>query len=87
VNDKIKLAKGITKFVVGASVSSTVIKLVKIHVPTVTRSEELQLIVGAWALGGMATERANVWADYKFDEVLKLVQSIKKSFDQEETTE
>ena len=87
MNDKIKLAKGITKFVVGASVSSTVIKLVKTHVPTATRSEELQLIVGAWAIGGLATERAYVWADHKFDEALNLVQSIKTSFNQEETTE
>lgn len=77
MDDKIKLAKGITKFVVGTSVGSVVAKAVKSNVAATNTLDGVQLIVGAYAIGGMVSDRAVDWAGPKFDEAVDTVLKIK----------
>ncbi len=79
MDDKIKLAKGFTKFVVGTSVGSVVVKAVKSNVTPANTLQGVQLIVGAYAIGGMVSDRAVDWAGPKFDEALETLQKIKSS--------
>lgn len=77
MDDKIKIAKGIVKFVAARSVGATIIKVLKNNVPTANRIEEIQLIVGSYVIGGMVTDRAVDWTGYKFDEALEALETFR----------
>lgn len=77
MNDKIMLAKAVTKFVASKSVGMVVANVVKNHVTTANKIEEIQVIVGAYVLAGMVADRALAWTDGKFDETIEAVQKFK----------
>jgi hypothetical protein len=67
--DKVKkdpriIVKGATKLIVGACVSTVAVTIVNTLVPkdTLDRKHRIQLSVAAWAMGGLAADRASEWA-------------------------
>lgn len=75
-NNKILIAKAVTKFVVGRSVGRLMLNGIKANVPTYSRSEELQLMVGTFVVGGIVAEKGIDWAEQKFDEAVVAIQTI-----------
>lgn len=75
--EQIKLAKGITKFVVTSSVGLVVSKAVKSHVSPKNALQAVQIAVGSYALAGMVSDQAGDWAGTRFDDALETVQKIK----------
>lgn len=66
--EKVALAKAVIKFVVGTSVGTVVSKAIKQNLEPKNLSEELQIVVGAYVLAGMASDKALDWADAKYEE-------------------
>lgn len=67
--EKKQVAKTVARFVVGASVSMVTNRFLKTHVPTETILDEIQLVIGSFAIGGMVSEQSGKWTDGMFDKV------------------
>lgn len=87
MNDKIALAKGITKFVVGRSVGTVVATALRNNVSAVTRAQEVQVVVGSYVLGAMVADRAVEWTSQKFDETLIAIETFRHLHKEDKTTE
>lgn len=81
--DKFAIVKGITKMVVRHSVSSVVVAVVHNLCPATSKRQKLELYIGAYAMGAVASDKAVDWAGHRVDEYVdtmkKLVSIIKNS--------
>jgi hypothetical protein len=77
MDDKLAIAKGITKFVVSTCAGSVVSTCAKNLCAPSNPVEKTTLFVGSYALGSMVGERATDWADRKFDELQEAIVSLK----------
>lgn len=77
------IVKGIARYGVGF-VAAT---LVKTYCPTENKKQQLQLMIGAYVIGGIAADAAGDWAVREFDEAVDFVlKCIGKAKDFDETT-
>lgn len=86
-SDKFELAKAVTKFVVGTSVGTVVSRAIKTHVPAKNLGEELQILIGAYALAGMVSDHALDWADAKYEDTRNKLLEFGKSRKERAETE
>lgn len=82
MNDKLKIAKTVTKFVVSNSCGFVVGQVVKNNTSPVNKLQQAELIVGAYVLGAMIGEKAGAYAEQEFDRIVAAV----KEFTAKETT-
>lgn len=86
MSNKIMIAKAVTKFVVMKSVTSVATNIIKDLAPTpVNKREELQLIVGAYVIGGIVADQAVDWADEKLMEGIAFVEVLKQQIQQKKS--
>lgn len=86
MNETLTLAKLAASLVVGASVTTTVAKVIKAHVVPFTRTEKVQVTVASWVLGAMASKQAVAYTSNRIDKTASDVQAFKDLFAKEETT-
>lgn len=77
MNDKLKIAKGVAKFVTSRSVGMIIVKAVKDNTTTLNRTEEVQVAIGAYVLAAMVCDHVVDWTEDKFDEAVELVHTLK----------
>lgn len=87
MEDKIKLAKGVAKFVVSTSVGSVIKNSIKNQVVPSNQFEQVQLVVGAYVLGAMIGDKALDWADARFESAAQAYKKIKEAQEEESTEE
>lgn len=76
MNDKLAIAKGITKFVVTQSVGFVVGSAVKTNVPTTNKTQQVEIVIGAYVLGAMIGDKASDYVDQKFDKAVTAVKEF-----------
>jgi len=86
VNDH-ELAKGVVKFVVGKSVGFTVAALVKTHVPTTNRLQDIELMIGAYTLASMVADKAVDRADEQLDNMIATYRAVRQKIQEQKTSE
>lgn len=75
------------KFVVRHSVGFIASSLAKTYVPTENKKQELQVVVGAYAIGQIAGDRASDWAEQEFDEIVGFFRKFKETDEDEKPEE
>ena len=79
---KTQIARKITTMVIRHCVSAVCATTAKKYVPVENKKQQLQVSIGAYAIGGMVADRAVDWAGAKFDEIVDSVKSLSKKLDE-----
>jgi hypothetical protein len=75
MEDQLKIAKTVTKFVAVCSARFVVAQALINLIPTETKIKKIELYIGASVIGSLVADKAAVWASQNFDD---FVESIKK---------
>lgn len=84
---KLDLTKTITKFVVGRSVGVIVGTIIKNNFPVESKTQKVQLFVGAYVLGAMVGEGAAMYAEHKIDRMADWWTKVKDEMNDQNVTE
>lgn len=79
------IAKGLTRFVVGNSVSGTLVALVHQNTQVSTPMQKARLYVGAYFIGQMVAEAARTSVDAKFESIEKTIHQVKGELEEGDT--
>lgn len=83
----VNVSRMIVKGIASISVGFVASKLVKTYVPVDNKKQELQVVTGAYVIGGMAGDAAAGWAVNQFNEYYNFVKGIFSSEKSETSTE
>lgn len=73
-----KVSRMIVKGIAKHSVAFIAAALAKTYCPTENKKQQLQVVIGAYVIGGMAGDAAAEWAAKEFDEGFEFIRSIFK---------
>ncbi|MDB5716122.1 MAG: hypothetical protein JWO15_3519 [Sphingomonadales bacterium] len=77
MNIDIATTRTVAKFVVGRSVSVVVASALANLVPTTTKTQKVQVVIGATVVGAMVSDAACDYADKQMDAIAKAVTEFK----------
>jgi hypothetical protein len=77
-NEKINTTKAVARFVVGKCVSGVIVTVVHNNCPTFSKSQKVQLYVGAFVVGAMVADAARDYTDKQIDSIVEFVDNLKK---------
>lgn len=77
-SNKLKVAKSATKLVVYRSVGFVVASAIANLVPTETKTQKIELIVGSNVIGAIVADKGSDWVDKKFVEAADAYTRLKK---------
>jgi len=80
-------AKTVTKFVIGKCVSGVIVTLLHNNVQTHSKSQKVQLYVGAYVVGAMVSDKAAEWTDKQIDDLVEIGRSVKSYFSKNKKSE
>jgi hypothetical protein len=75
---KTDLTKKIVKFVVSSSIGFTVTAALKNNTPVTKTHHKVQVLVAAYVIGRMVSEKAEVWTEAKIDSIIETWDRNKK---------
>lgn len=76
-DEKIATTKAIARFVVGKCASAVVVTVVHNNCPVTTKSQKVQLVIGAAVVGAMVSKQARAYTDEMIDEIVELWDGFK----------
>lgn len=83
--ERLPFVRTASKFVVGKSVSGVIVTIVHQNTETFTKSQKIQLYVGAYVIGAMVADAAEDYIDKRIDDVLDAWDGAKSWFTSEKT--
>lgn len=78
ISSNLNVTKTVTKFVVARCVGMVVATIVKNSIPVDTRTEKVQVFIGAHVLGAMVGEIASVYTNHKIDQMAEWLTEAKE---------
>lgn len=86
-NAKYNTAKGVVRFVLSKCVSGTIITIIHQNTQTFSKSQKVQLYVGAYLVGGLVADQAWERAESAIDDFATSVRNFRaKSTKESKTT-
>lgn len=79
--DKLNFAKTGVKLVVGKSVNFVVATAITRYIPVESKTEQVQLFIGSYAIAGVVSTLATDYVGGKVDDIVESVTKIKSIFD------
>ena len=77
---KTLIAKKIARFAVGRCVSGVIVTAAHNITPTHTKTQKVQLDVGAYVVGAVVADATETWTDAQVDLIIETFQSFKHMF-------